>query len=130
MGNETPRNNSDGYCDHAFAATRDKRRTEIKKPAWDAIVLEAEDHVATALRHLHAGERARINLNEKESFVNVLEEIPLCHKIAVKTVFAGEVIAKYGYAIGRATSQIPAGSHVHIHNLASSHAQVQKRSSS
>ncbi len=40
------------------------------------------------------------------------------HKYALRDIRAGEAIIKYGYPIGRATVDIPAGAHVHSHNLA------------
>ncbi len=40
------------------------------------------------------------------------------HKYALCDIRAGEAIIKYGYPIGRATADIPAGAHVHSHNLA------------
>lgn len=90
---------------------------------WAAIILKPEDHVATALRRLEAGELARINMDSGEITVCILEEIPLCHKFAVTKIETGQVILKYGYEIGRATNSIPAGSHVHVHNLESNRAK-------
>ncbi len=40
------------------------------------------------------------------------------HKYALRDIRAGEAIIKYGYPIGQATADIPAGAHVHSHNLA------------
>ena len=40
------------------------------------------------------------------------------HKYALRDIRAGEAVIKYGYPIGRATADIPAGAHVHTHNLA------------
>ncbi len=40
------------------------------------------------------------------------------HKYAIRDIRAGEAVIKYGYPIGRATADIPAGAHVHSHNLA------------
>ncbi len=40
------------------------------------------------------------------------------HKYALCDIHAGEAVIKYGYPIGRATADIPAGTHVHSHNLA------------
>ena len=43
--------------------------------------------------------------------------IPRGHKIAVAPIPAGAVVLRYGQIIGQATVDIPAGSHVHSHNL-------------
>ncbi len=39
------------------------------------------------------------------------------HKYALCDIAAGDPVIKYGYPIGRATEDIPAGAHVHSHNL-------------
>ena len=38
-------------------------------------------------------------------------------KYALRDIAAGESVVKYGYPIGTATADIPAGAHVHAHNL-------------
>jgi altronate hydrolase len=39
------------------------------------------------------------------------------HKAALREIRKGEAVIKYGYPIGEATEDIPAGGHVHVHNL-------------
>lgn len=39
------------------------------------------------------------------------------HKVAIKPIPAGAAVVKYAQAIGKATSDIAAGEHVHSHNL-------------
>ena len=41
------------------------------------------------------------------------------HKVAAKDLRKGEKVIKFGVPIGSATEDIPAGSHVHLHNLKS-----------
>jgi (2R)-sulfolactate sulfo-lyase subunit alpha len=43
--------------------------------------------------------------------------VPLGHKIALRDLPQGEQVIKYGIAIGRATRDIHAGEHVHVHNV-------------
>lgn len=86
---------------------------------WDAIVLHAEDHVATALRKLARGERVRVNRGGSPLELAVTQDIPLCHKVAIGALQPGAPIRKYGEVIGEATAPIQAGEHVHIHNLRS-----------
>lgn len=47
------------------------------------------------------------------------EAVTLGHKVAATDIPAGAKILKYGVSIGSATQDIPAGSHVHVHNLRS-----------
>lgn len=78
------------------------------------IVISDADNVATALEALEAG---RV-LAEAGSIV-VREPIPRGHKIALRPIAAGAEITKYGSPIGLATADIPAGAHVHTHNVSS-----------
>ena len=43
--------------------------------------------------------------------------VPAGHKLALHDIEAGAPVRKYGEVIGRATRAIPAGAHVHGHNL-------------
>jgi len=81
----------------------------------NVIVITERDNVATALAPLSAGDTIDANGNR----VTVREPIAGGHKVALKAIAAGEAIVKYGNPIGMATSDIGAGSHVHIHNVAS-----------
>ena len=92
--------------------------------AWDAIVLDAADHVATALRPLAKGETARVKTATGTVEIAVGEDIPLCHKIAVAAIASGGEVRKYGEVIGAAASEIAAGAHVHVHNLKSLRARA------
>ena len=46
-------------------------------------------------------------------------DIPAGHKVALRPIKAGEVVRKYGFAIGLATRDIAPGEHVHEHNVRS-----------
>jgi len=75
--------------------------------------VDPRDHVATALRDLVAGE----TVSSQGVTVMVQADIPKGHKIATRNVAAGHEVLKYGWPIGRATRDIAAGDHVHIHNV-------------
>lgn len=76
--------------------------------------VDPRDHVATALRDLARGEILPL---ENGSLV-VGTDVPKGHKIATRAVASGEDVLKYGWPIGRATTDIAAGDHVHVHNVA------------
>ena len=80
-----------------------------------ALVISAEDNVATALEPLDAGQR----IHPGASTVEVTEHIPRGHKVALRAIRAGEIVVKYGSPIGHASSDIAAGALVHTHNVAS-----------
>ena len=85
----------------------------------DAIIIDEDDNVATALRDIESRERVIISIGEnfKECLIN--ERIPYGHKFAVKDIARGENIFKYGEVIGRATHNIAVGNHAHIQNIES-----------
>lgn len=81
--------------------------------------LAASDNVVTALRPLEAGEVVALD----DRTIAVREAVPLCHKLALGDLEAGIEVIKYGQPIGLTTAAIPAGSHVHVHNMRSARAR-------
>ncbi len=85
----------------------------------DAIMLSEKDSVATALRELAPGAEARVGVGEEVIAVPVAQPIAFGHKLAVRGIPRGADVLKYGEVIGRATDDIGAGVHVHVHNVES-----------
>ncbi len=79
-----------------------------------AVHLRPEDNTAVAARHLAPGTECRLN----GSTFTLSQRIPLGHKVAVRPIKKGEAVSKYGQVIGFASADIPAGAHVHVHNVA------------
>ncbi|HET9360017.1 MAG TPA: UxaA family hydrolase [Vicinamibacterales bacterium] len=79
------------------------------------LVISARDNVATALRALAPGQR----IDTGGTVVIVAEPIARGHKVALQPIASGGPVIKYGSAIGTASADIPAGAHVHTHNVAS-----------
>ncbi|MCC6313575.1 MAG: altronate dehydratase, partial [Thermomicrobiales bacterium] len=82
-----------------------------------AVVLNPGDTVAIAKVPL----LPRTVLRAGDSEISVGQMIPPGHKIALRPVAKGDEIRRYGQIIGFATEDIPAGAHVHSHNLAVGH---------
>lgn len=59
----------------------------------------------------------QIKINERDNVAVMLEGDLRGHKIALRDIKESENIIKYGYPIGRATTDIKAGEHVHTHNV-------------
>jgi altronate dehydratase small subunit len=88
------------------------------KIAW--VVDGAKDNVATILsRDITRGKTIPITVGEKEILVTANAGIPYGHKIAIQPIKKGETVFKYGLSIGKATTYIEVGDHVHIHNTES-----------
>jgi altronate hydrolase len=90
---------------------------EIANPqdrARSALQIHPSDNVAVALVAIPAG----FDLLVSGLPVRTADPIPAGHKLALWDIAAGEIVERYGQPIGRATEAIPAGRHVHTHNLA------------
>jgi altronate hydrolase len=79
-----------------------------------AVHLRPEDNIAVAARHLSPGTECRFN----GSTFTLAQRVALGHKLAVRPIKKGEAVYKYGQIIGFASADIPAGGHVHVHNVA------------
>jgi altronate dehydratase small subunit len=86
---------------------------------WEAIVINSKDNVATTLRDLRAGATIPVEIGGAVREVTVLTDIPMGHKFALKEIGEGEPVIKYGEPIGRSTTRIAVGEHVHVHNVMS-----------
>ena len=76
-----------------------------------ALRLSPLDGVAVALADLAIGERP------VDDGPTLVDAVPRGHKFALRAHAAGASVTKYGLPIGTATQAIPAGAHVHVHNL-------------
>ena len=85
----------------------------------DAIMIKKQDTVATALRDIKPNEEITVGMGDEAKPFVVQEFISFGHKFSVKDIAMGENILKYGEVIGRATKEIRAGAHAHIHNIES-----------
>ena len=80
-----------------------------------ALLMDETDTVATAIDDLDAGHV----VDEAGYRVELTEDVPFGHKIAVVEMAAGDVVRKYGEVIGRATRDVEPGEWVHTHNCES-----------
>lgn len=82
------------------------------------LVHSPDDAVAVAVQDISPGPAVRGRVQEGDEVeIEVLDDIPLGHKIALRDLASGDQVIKYGTVIGRATRDIRAGEHVHVHNL-------------
>ncbi|MDZ7871192.1 MAG: altronate dehydratase family protein [Rheinheimera sp.] len=73
------------------------------------------DNVAVALHQLDAG--FVVPAAFSAATLTLPAEVPAGHKLALTALKAGDSVIKYGYAIGVLTQDVPAGGHIHSHNL-------------
>ena len=74
-----------------------------------AIIINPRDNVGVALFELKKGETF--------GNIEIINNIPEKHKFALTDIAKDENVIKYGYPIGRATTDIKKGDHIHTHNL-------------
>ena len=84
---------------------------------FDAIEIAKGDSVAVLLSEAAAGQKLLAKGPGGDHEVIAVTDIPGGHKLALKDMPAGAEVIKYGQVIGRATTDIKTGEHVHIHNV-------------
>src|SRR5437660_992782 len=78
-----------------------------------ALLLQEKDSVAVLKKPVKPGDVIHHGSLEW----SITEPIAAGHKVAVRAVNEGAPVRKYGQIIGFAQKNIPAGAHVHTHNL-------------
>ena len=86
---------------------------------YDAIMIKAQDNVATALRDLAQSQECRLSAGDGALTIIMKDPIVFGHKFAVVDIQKGEDIIKYGEVMGRATASISKGTHAHVQNIES-----------
>lgn len=84
-----------------------------------AVVANANDNVATAVKDLEKGQEVLVDVEGKEVKVRLLNDIPFGHKFALNDISKGEGVIKYSEVIGKAIQPIRKGEHVHVRNVES-----------
>ncbi len=77
------------------------------------IKIHNRDNVVIALKPFSKGEFIEID----GKTIELLSDIEKAHKIAIQDIEAGAEIIKYGYPIGKTTTAIKTGEHVHVQNV-------------
>ncbi len=90
---------------------------------WSALAIDPRDGVAVALRDVAPGETIAVRAGGAIETLAVRDGVALGHKIARRDHAAGTPVLKYGERIGVTSAFVPAGAHVHVHNLASARAR-------
>lgn len=84
-----------------------------------ALVIHSSDDVAVLLQPVSPGETVVATGAVASLELRSDRALPVGHKIALRPLPAGSAVRKYGEVIGRLTSAVAPGEHVHVHNLVS-----------
>ena len=85
----------------------------------NAMIIDPKDNVAVAIEPIAVGDTVTYLAGGRPVSLKAAEDITIYHKLAVRDIPKGEPVVKYGEHIGVATAFIPAGTHVHVHNVVS-----------
>lgn len=77
--------------------------------------IHRDDNVLIVVSPIKAGDRDHMDGRE----IVFVQDIAIGHKVAARDIKAQEKVYKCGVPIGSAKEMIPAGGHVHLHNLKS-----------
>lgn len=82
---------------------------------------ESSDDVGVAVMDLKAGEKIEAVTLEGDlvSQIELIDDVPLGHKVALRELSKGKHVIEYGEEIGYAYVPIKLGAHVHVHNIKS-----------
>lgn len=54
---------------------------------------------------------------DKDIEFTAVSDIPIGHKLAIKSLKKGDTVLKYGIDIGKVVADIGEGEHAHVHNI-------------
>ncbi len=82
---------------------------------------EAADDIGVTAMDLRAGEIVQaVTLDgDPVTEIQLVEDVPLSHKVAMRDMAFEKHVIEYGRSIGYASQAIAKGAHVHTHNLKS-----------
>ncbi len=82
---------------------------------------EGDDDVGVAAKDLAKGDVVQAVTLEGQAVaeIELVDDVPLAHKVAVRPIAAHDPVVEYGRAIGASTTNIVCGAHVHTHNVQS-----------
>ena len=83
----------------------------------NSFIVHPKDTVVVVTKAISKGEEVIYLSDAKEVTIKAIDNIPMYHKIAIKSVKKGNNVLKYGEVIGHATTDIEIGAHVHTQNL-------------
>ncbi|HXY50716.1 MAG TPA: UxaA family hydrolase [Terriglobales bacterium] len=82
--------------------------------------IHKDDNVLIVVNQVEPGDRDLVD----DQDIVVTQRIEVGHKVAARLIRQGEKVYKCGVPIGSAKENIPAGAHVHLHNLRSDYIET------
>lgn len=85
----------------------------------NALMMDETDNVVTLVNDVPKGEIVYYQVGDQILSVKTEEDIPYCHKIALKDLDAGDDVIKYGESLGKLTEAVKRGAWISEKNLKS-----------
>jgi (2R)-sulfolactate sulfo-lyase subunit alpha len=85
------------------------------------------DHVGVAVQDVEPGRRRAVYLDsDREVEVDVVESVPLGHKVALSDLDEGASVIEYEVPVGVTRQPVRSGQLVHVHNIRSARWQTSR----
>ena len=95
-------------------------RTQAPPSAPAFLAHNEGDMVAVAVQDVAPGTRTIVYMDsDREAPIEITEEIPLGHKVALMDLAGGVEVIEYGVRVALTRQPIKAGQLVHVHNVRS-----------
>lgn len=83
----------------------------------NALLMDLKDNVATCVTEVTAGSQVVYRCGNELCSITAKEDIPFCHKIALKDFKEEDEVIKYGELIGKTSQLIAKGAWVSHKNI-------------
>ncbi|MBQ6971599.1 MAG: UxaA family hydrolase [Synergistaceae bacterium] len=75
----------------------------------NALMIDETDNVVTCVEEVPAGSGVFYRKGDEVLSVTAIDDIPYCHKVALKDFAAGEDVIKYGESLGKTNVAVKKG---------------------
>lgn len=82
--------------------------------------IHKNDNVLIVVRTVQPGDTEMVDGTQ----ITFIQRVAIGHKVAARAIHKGEKIFKCGVPVGSAMEEIPAGAHIHLHNLQSDYIET------
>lgn len=90
---------------------------------YQVFIHEKNDDVGVAVTDLEEGDQVKAKVIKSsqniEKEIDVKEDVPLTHKVALVDMDKGHKVVEYDEVIGETSQDVETGEHVHTHNIKS-----------
>ncbi len=83
----------------------------------NALMMDVTDNVVTCVTEVKAGEEIVFKKGDEQCSVIARDDIPYCHKAAIKDLSKRDAVIKYGESLGELSEDVAVGGWIADHNL-------------